>query len=348
GGDESDERFSRHVDRFWRRKELHDSQIRSGAELRAIGREAEAAKARAAAERAGQEGRAAAEPAAGERRDEPDDYVRPAPPPDPKREAREAEARARREEKDKQRAEEEARRQAQSAERAARAKEDAERGTAIAASLAAMCDDMEQLAAAEQKGTREIDRLLAQAAKAYENLAKVPVAERPALAERYRVARGKLVARAGELREAEDWQRWANVPKAEALIDTAKQMLEAPSTPDLGARLRGLQALWKEVGPMPQRRSKELWEQFKATCDQVYEKVKGVRAVEQEKFAEVAKIKEALIAEAEALAESTEWAATAEKLKQLQARWKQSGHLPRKQGDELWSRFRAVCDRFFA
>ncbi len=124
-------------------------------------------------------------------------------------------------------------------------------------------------------------------------------------------------------------------------------MLDAETTPDLGNRLRQLQALWKEVGPMPQRRSKELWEQFKATCDQVYDKVKGFRAVEAEKFVEVAKVKEALIAEAEVLAESTDWAATADKLKALQARWKESGHLPRKQGDELWKRFRAACDRFF-
>src|SRR6185436_202426 len=119
----------------------------------------------------------------------------------------------------------------------------------------------------------------------------------------------------------------------EALIDTAKQMLEAPAAPDLGNRLRALQALWKEVGPMPQRRSKELWDQFKATCDQVYDKVRGVRAAEHEKFAE-----------AEAVADSTEWIATADKLKALQQQWKQSGHLPRKQGDELWKRFRAACD----
>jgi hypothetical protein len=98
---------------------------------------------------------------------------------------------------------------------------------------------------------------------------------------------------------------------------------------------------------MPQRRSKELWEQFKGTCDQIYEKVRGVRAVEQEKFAEVAKVKEALIAEAESLADSTDFVATADKLKALQARWKESGFLPRKQGDELWKRFRGACDRFF-
>ncbi len=128
--------------------------------------------------------------------------------------------------------------------------------------------------------------------------------------------------------------------------DGARRAAEEPS-PDLGNRLRGLQALWKEVGPLPQKRSNELWDTFKQECDRVYDKVRGVRAIESEKFVEVAKLKEELIAQAEGLAESTDWAETANKLKGLQARWKESGHLPRKQGDELWKRFRAACDKFF-
>jgi len=344
--DDGDDKFGKLVERFWKRKEIHEQTARSADELRATERDAQVERERAAAER--EAAKSKAKPSRTDE-EEQDDYVRELPmaADDPKRAAREAEAKARREEKDRQRAEEEARKAAQAAERAAKQKEDAERGAAIAESLKAMCADLEQLADQAAKDTRAIDRVLSQAAKAFEQIGKVPGAERDAIAERYRVARGKLVTKAGELREAEDWQRWTNVPKAEALIQTAKEMLEAQATPDLGNRLRGLQALWKEVGPMPQRRSKELWEQFKALCDQVYDKVKGVRAVEQEKFGEVTKVKEALIAEAEALADSTDWAATAEKLKQLQAQWKQSGHLPRKQGDELWKRFRAACDKFF-
>ena len=336
GEDETkDDRFGKAVERFWRRKEIHDSQARTPEELRAIAREAQAEKAAAAEERVSENQRAA-EPAV------------PVHESEERRAAREAEARLRKETQDRERAEDEARRQAQAAERAARAKEDAERGAAVATSLRALCADMEQLATASGKpDTRAIDRLLAQSAKAFEQIGKAPPAERDEIANLYRDARGKLVTKAGELREAEDWERWANVPKAEALIDTAKLMLEAPATPDLGNRLRGLQALWKEVGPMPQRRSKELWDSFKVLCDQVYDKVKGVRAVESEKFEEVTKVKEALIAEAEAIADSTDWAVTAEKLKGLQAQWKQSGHLPRKQGDELWKRFRAACDKFF-
>ena len=355
GGDDGDERFTKAAERFWRRKEIHDQQARTADELRVIEREAQGDKERGAAERAA---RAAAEAKEGKADGKPEarsdgtsdaDEAGAADEAstDPKRLAREAEAKARREEKDRQRAEEDARRQAQAAERAAKQKEDAERGAAIAASLAALCDDMEGLAAQPKQDPRAIDRLLSQATKAFEQIGKVPGAERDAIADRYRVARGKLVTKAGELREAEDWQRWANVPKAEAMIETAKQMLEAPATPDLGNRLRGLHVLWKEVGPMPQRRSKELWELFKATCDQVYDKVRGVRAVEHEKFAEIAQGKELLISEAEGLADSTDWAATADKLKALQQHWKQSGHLPRKQGDELWKRFRAACDRFF-
>lgn len=337
GTDDGDERFQKAVDRFWKRKEIHESQARSADELRAIEREAAREKERRAAEKAA----AAAKPA--------DEVVAEAKPaePDPVREAREAEAKARREERDRRKAEDDAKRAAREAERAAKQKEDAERGAAIAASLEALIGDMEALASGDGKDMRGIDRLLSSAAKAFEGIGKVQGPQRDALADRYSAVRGKLVVKANEHREAEDYLRWMNVPKAEALIQTAKEFAEQEPTPELGNKLRQLQALWKEVGPMPSRRSKELWEQFKVACDAVYEKVKVGRQAQDAVFAEVVKAKEALIAEAESLADSTDFAATAGKLKELQAKWKDSGHLPRKQGDELWKRFRAACDKFF-
>ena len=339
---EANDKFTKGAERFWKRKAVHAQQARTTDELRVVEREAQREKERARAEatvRAADE----AVRAADDKVRDPDDIVR-APDADPKREAREAEARARREERDRKRADDDALRAAQDAERDARRKEDAERGAAIATSLVALCEDLEKL---DTKDTRAIDRLLQQAGKAFEQIGKVPVAQRDALTDRYTAARGKLVVRSSELREAEDWARFQNVPKAEALIATAKAMAQEEPSQDLANRLRQLQALWKDVGPMPQRRSKELWDQFKTSCDAVYDRVRGLRAAEAVQFEEVAKVKDALIAEAEALAESSDWAATAEKLKALQARWKDSGHLPRKQGDELWKRFRAACDRFF-
>jgi hypothetical protein len=333
-GDDGDERFAKAAERFWKRKDLYDQQARTSQELRVVEREAREEKERVAVEKE----RIAAEKARAEasRATEPADVDRS---------------------DDDTRRDQEARRAADEAEREAKKKEGAERSAAIVSSLIALCEDMEQLAGGKQG--REIDRLLQQAQRAFEQIGKVIGDERDKLTDRYTAARGKLVVRAKELREAEDWARFQNVPKAEALIQTAKQLLEAETTPDLGNKLRQMQALWKEIGPMPQRRSKELWEQFKGISDQIYEKVKAFRSVESEKFADVAKVKEALIAEAEALADAAlragadgagaagDFAATAEKLKGLQAQWKQSGFLPRKHGDELWKRFRAACDRFF-
>jgi hypothetical protein len=331
---DADDKFKKATERFWKRKELYAQQARSADELRAVQQEAARERERAAVERA---------PVP---KPDSEEIVR-TPDSDPKREAREAEAKARRDERERQRADDDAKRAAQDAEREARRKDDADRGAAIAASLVALCDDLEKLDAASARDGRAIDRALQQAAKAFEQIGKVPGEQRDAISDRYTAARGKLVVRVSELREAEDWARFQNVPKAEALIQTAKAMAAEEPSQDLANRLRQLQALWKDVGAMPQRRSKDLWEQFKQSCDAVYDRVRGLRAAEAEKFGDVTKAKEALIAEAEALAESTDWIATAEKLKALQARWKDSGHLPRKQGDELWKRFRAACDRFF-
>ncbi|HZJ72265.1 MAG TPA: DUF349 domain-containing protein, partial [Planctomycetota bacterium] len=62
---------------------------------------------------------------------------------------------------------------------------------------------------------------------------------------------------------------------------------------------------------------------------------------------ENAKQKTALCEQAEALADSTDWEATATAFKKLQAEWKRGGAPPRAQAEQLWQRFRAACDRFF-
>jgi hypothetical protein len=49
----------------------------------------------------------------------------------------------------------------------------------------------------------------------------------------------------------------------------------------------------------------------------------------------------------EALAESTDWAATARRYRELMARWKAAGPAPKPADDALWKRFRAAQDTFF-
>jgi hypothetical protein len=57
--------------------------------------------------------------------------------------------------------------------------------------------------------------------------------------------------------------------------------------------------------------------------------------------------KEELCAQAEALAQSTEWDASAAELKRLQAEWKSVGPVRRNKAEGVWQRFRVACDAFF-
>ncbi|WP_333601101.1 DUF349 domain-containing protein [Flavobacterium sp.] len=57
--------------------------------------------------------------------------------------------------------------------------------------------------------------------------------------------------------------------------------------------------------------------------------------------------KQALVAKAQELKDSTDFAATTPLFKQIQEEWKTIGHVPRKVSDKLWTEFRAACNEYF-
>ncbi len=346
-----DERFRRSVARYHAHREAAQRAVREReAELLAGAQAKREAADRAAADRAE---RAAARKAKGDVDDGDDGDVinlaamavlRPGPLTDEQKAEREAEFQRQREVRERRRAEDQARRTEEAATRAAREQEQAERSTQLVRSLGALLEDMTGLIGSTDG--KSIDRLLGQAATAFGQLGRAPAGERDALETRYREVRGQLVMKLQDLREGEDWKRWANVPRGEELVAAAKELAEREEQPTLDI-LKELQKLWKEVGPLPQKKSQELWEQFKAHADAAFARIRTVRDEDKAKMGEHAVAREALIAEAETLADSTDWEATAAALKELQAKWKTAGPVPRKQGDELWQRFRAACDKFF-
>ncbi|KAB1154741.1 DUF349 domain-containing protein [Flavobacterium luteum] len=57
--------------------------------------------------------------------------------------------------------------------------------------------------------------------------------------------------------------------------------------------------------------------------------------------------KQALVAKAKELQESTDFETTTPIMKQIQEDWKQIGHVPRKYSDKLWAEFRGACNGYF-
>ena len=90
-----------------------------------------------------------------------------------------------------------------------------------------------------------------------------------------------------------------------------------------------------------------LWKRFRKARTTFDRHRKAFFSKLDETNAKAKRAKEALIAEAESLSNSTDWGPTASKYRDLMDRWKASPRASRKDDDALWSRFRAAQDVFF-
>ena len=144
-----------------------------------------------------------------------------------------------------------------------------------------------------------------------------------------------------------DQERPVNLEKKTALCDLVEKLGELETDKERYERILEAQAQWKEIGPVPREEEDAIWERFRKPLDEYFQNHRAKQEAERGQREEGARIKAELCAEAEALKDSTEWKATIEKVKDLQARWKASPPAPRSADQELWQRFRAACDAFF-
>ncbi len=108
-----------------------------------------------------------------------------------------------------------------------------------------------------------------------------------------------------------------------------------------------LQKMWKLIGFAPKKHNNAVYERFRNACDRFFDKKRDFYAQDKEQSDNNLQMKEDLCIQAEGLKDSTEWKKTSEILKNLQAKWKTIGPVPKKKSEEIWQRFRAACNAFF-
>lgn len=147
-------------------------------------------------------------------------------------------------------------------------------------------------------------------------------AERAARIAEARAAKEQIVAEAEALARSSDWRNGAN-------------------------RLRDLLEQWKALPRIDRAGDEALWKRF-STARTAYTRRRKAHFAELNEKREAARaVKERLVAEAEALADSTDWGPTAGRYRDLMQQWKAAGPAPKDVDDALWKRFRAAQDAFF-
>ncbi len=101
------------------------------------------------------------------------------------------------------------------------------------------------------------------------------------------------------------------------------------------------------AGKVPSEVNEETWASFKnAVRDFNVLKNSFYKDIKKDQSDNLTK-KQALVAKAKELQESTDFVATTPLMKQIQEDWKKIGHVPRKFSDSLWTEFRGACNSYF-
>ncbi|MGI5483821.1 DUF349 domain-containing protein [Streptomyces lavendofoliae] len=134
----------------------------------------------------------------------------------------------------------------------------------------------------------------------------------------------------------------------EALVVEAEELAQSEQWRAAGERLRALVDIWKGLPRLDRKSDDELWHRFSHARSAFSKRRKAHFASLDAQREEARKVKEKLVAEAEALSGSTDWGVTAARYRELMAEWKAAGRAQREHEDDLWNRFRGAQDVFFA
>jgi len=207
---------------------------------------------------------------------------------------------------------------------------------------------METLAASDNLSVKDADRVLKEAQDFLKEMGPLPKsANRKKARKRLSDAREQLFKRTQDVRELEEWKRWANVDVQQTLIDRIEKLKQSNDLPKVAKELRQIHEDWKKAGAVTPDKAQELWHRYKAIRDELKARCDAFFEKQSQERIENLKQKDALCLQVECLKDSEDWNRTADAIKELQLQWKKIGPVPQERSDAVWKRFRTACDFFF-
>jgi hypothetical protein len=168
------------------------------------------------------------------------------------------------------------------------------------------------------------------------------------LLERLEALNGVTAKRKEEHRAAREAARSEALEVKERIVAEAERIAaEATHWKISGERMRQLLEEWKAAPRGDRTAETALWKRLSAARNAFTKRRKAYFASLEDEREGIRGRKEELAAAAEALADSTDWAATAAAYRELMREWKQAGRADRATEDELWGRFKGAQDTFF-
>lgn len=139
-------------------------------------------------------------------------------------------------------------------------------------------------------------------------------------------------------------QEQKNLDKKMELIKQASEIKDTDDFDKGHSQMQSLMDRWKNIGPVPRKKSSKIWKQFKGEMDVFYERrrenFKSIRKDHKENLEK----KNEILKKLEELGTHEDPALAVEEAKKLQSEFKDAGHVPIKMKNTIWKQYREACD----
>ena len=146
-----------------------------------------------------------------------------------------------------------------------------------------------------------------------------------------------------EYNRQQDAQREDNFAKKQAVIEDLKNLVEKQENVNSTfPAFRELQNRWREIGPVPATKFRDLNDTYQFYVEKFYDMVKINRDLRDLDFKKNLEAKEAFCKAAEKLSENENVVEAFRELQKLHEQWKEFGPVAKEFRDSIWDRFKAA------
>jgi len=139
----------------------------------------------------------------------------------------------------------------------------------------------------------------------------------------------------------------SNLEKKTALCERAEALKETDNLKAAMEEVQKLQAEWKKIGTVARKYNDSIWQRFNTACNYFFDERKKQHAAVRKEESENLEKKRAIIAGLKEIPMDIERNEGIRKLRDLQSQWQQTGHVPFKMKDRIYSEYREITDALY-
>ena len=165
--------------------------------------------------------------------------------------------------------------------------------------------------------------------------------------ERFRTACDTFFAHKAEFFKSMKDNLAENLEKKIRLCEQAEALKDSTDWKATADKFTALQREWKSIGPVSKKHSDTVWQRFNTACDAFFEKRKAAGASQRGEEHENLAKKKKIIAALSAIDPKNVSAEDANKLHALIREWNSIGHVPFRDKDKIYKRYKELIDTLF-